>query len=128
MTNAVLIIGEDPSGIDFDAPDAPPTTAAQIHQGLDGSRDRLIARGYPAEILLTLGPDTLEQRVDQALAGKDFAVIVIGAGLRTLPPMAAQFEKLMNLLHKKAPGAAFAFNSNPADSDAAALRLLEPTS
>jgi hypothetical protein len=39
--------------------------------------------------------------------------------------MAQQFERLMNVLHERAPPTAkLAFNSQPGDSDAAALRWL----
>jgi hypothetical protein len=48
---------------------------------------------------------------------------VIGAGLRTLPGLAKQFERL-NVLHEQAPQAKLAFNSQPDDSDKAALRWL----
>jgi hypothetical protein len=41
--------------------------------------------------------------------------------------MTEQFERLINVLHEKAPQAKLAFNSQPADSDKAALRWL-PTS
>ena len=49
---------------------------------------------------------------------------MIGAGLRTLPPMAMQFERLMNVVHARAPTAKLAFNTHPADSAAAAMRWL----
>ncbi len=125
MSSSVLIIGEDPSLIDFDAPDAPPDmSAAKVMEGLEGSRDRLRARGFEAEILLTGEEDALETQVGAALARRDWTVIVIGAGLRVLPPMAQRFEQLMNLLHEQAPAARFAFNSQPDDSDIAALRRL----
>jgi hypothetical protein len=51
-------------------------------------------------------------------------VVVIGAGLRTLPAMAEQFERLMNVVRDKSPRSKLAFNSRPDDSDAAALRWL----
>jgi hypothetical protein len=38
--------------------------------------------------------------------------------------MSEQFERLINVLHEKAPQAKVAFNSQPADSDKAALRWL----
>src|SRR6266404_5416695 len=38
--------------------------------------------------------------------------------------MAAHFERLINVLHDKAPRTKLAFNSKPDDSDAAALRWL----
>ena len=49
---------------------------------------------------------------------------MIGAGLRTLPGLAKQFERLINVLHEQAPQAKLAFNSQPDDSDKAALRWL----
>ena len=70
---------------------------------------------------------TVDAQVSEALRKSRYDVIVIGAGLRTLPPMTEQFERLINVLHEKAPQAKLAFNSQPADSDKAALRWL-PTS
>lgn len=123
---SILIIGEDPAAIDFDGPDAPPegVTAETIMAGLNGSVERLEADGHAAELLLTQDEATVEAQTRAALAGRSFDVIVVGAGLRTLPPMAAHFERLMNVLHAEAPDARLAFNSNPADSDAAARRWL----
>lgn len=125
MGKSVLIIGEDPSQIDFDAPDAPKGMSAQkIMDGLNGSKERLIEAGHPTMILLTKDAQSVEGQVSEALANSDYDVIVVGAGLRTLPSMAAQFERLMNVLHSHAPNAKLAFNSQPGDSDKAALRWL----
>jgi hypothetical protein len=66
----------------------------------------------------------VEQQVSDALKHRSYDVIVVGVGLRTLPPMAAHFERLINVLHEKAPRTKLAFNSKPDDSDAAALRWL----
>lgn len=125
MSKAILIIGEDPAQIDFDAADAPEgMTADRVTAGLAASVARLEAAGHGAELLMTVDETTVAQQVRDALAGREYDVIVIGAGLRTLPPMAGQFERLMNVLHAEAPKAKFAFNSQPDDSDAAALRWL----
>ena len=121
----ILIIGEDPAQSDFDADDAPKDMSAdKVMAGLNGSVERLEAAGHTAQLLLTKDEATVEGQARTALGEGGFDVIVIGAGLRTLPPMAAQFEKLINVLHAEAPRARLAFNSNPADSDAAALRWL----
>lgn len=93
--------------------------------GLKESQERLEKSGYNAAVLLTQDAETVEAQVAQALREDRYDVIVVGAGLRTLPPMAEQFEKLINVLHTDAPDAKLAFNSHPADSDAAALRWLE---
>ena len=101
--------------------------AHKVMEGLNGSRDRLKGLGHEARILLTKDATTVDAQVSEALKESRYDVIVIGAGLRTLPPMAEQFERLINVLHEKAPQAKLAFNSQPADSDKAALRWL-PTS
>jgi hypothetical protein len=122
---SVLIIGEDPSLIDFDAPSAPKGMSAEkVMAGLNGSVHRLKAAGHGAELLLTTDDGPVDDQVAWALARTSYDVIVVGAGLRTLPPMAEKFERVMNALHEMAPRAKFAFNSQPDDSDAAALRWL----
>lgn len=122
---SVLIIGEDPSLVDFDAPGAPPDmSAAKVMDGLNGSVERLRVLGVEAELLLTNESGPVEDQVLRSLSGRHFDVIVIGAGLRTLPPMAAKFEAIMNVLHHQARNAKFAFNTKPDDSDVAALRQL----
>ncbi|UAK24748.1 hypothetical protein [Sphingomonas nostoxanthinifaciens] len=125
MAKSILIIGEDPDQIDFDAPGAPPGMSAEkVMDGLNGSVARLEAAGHRATLLLTKDAATVGEQVHAALAGETYDVIVVGAGLRTLPPMAAQFERLMNVLHEEAPMAKLAFNTQPDDSDVAALRWI----
>jgi hypothetical protein len=123
IAKSVLIIGEDPSQIDFDAPDAPKGMSAEkVMDGLNGSVARLQAAGHSAVLLLTKDAETVDRQAGEALAKADYDVIVVGAGLRTLPPLAAQFERLMNVIHRDAPQARLAFNTQPDDSDAAAAR------
>ena len=120
---SVLIIGPDPRYIDFSAPYLPPGMSAEkIIAGVDGARDRLADAGYCVQILLTKNEETVEQQVSDALKDRSYDVTVVGVGLRTLSPMAAQ--RLINALHEKAPRTKIAFNSKPDDSDAAALRWL----
>ncbi|WP_119272346.1 hypothetical protein [Taklimakanibacter deserti] len=125
MGKSILIIGEDPALIDFTASYAPKNmSAAKIMDGLNGSVARLEGVGHSAALLLTRDTETVERQVRDALAGKHYDVIVVGAGLRTLAPMALQFERLINVLRDVAPGAKLAFNSQPGDSDTAAMRWL----
>jgi hypothetical protein len=67
----------------------------------------------------------VEAQVSKALKETTYDIIVVGAGLRTRPPMAEQFERLMNVLHQGAPQARLAFNSQPDDSDKAASRWVQ---
>lgn len=125
MPQFVLIIGEDPDLIDFSASGVPPgMNAREVMEGLNCSRDRLKGLGHEVRILLTRDEATVDAQVSEALKESRYDVIVIGTGLRTLPAMAEQFERLMNVLHEKAPQAKLAFNSRPDDSDTAALRWL----
>jgi hypothetical protein len=97
MPQSVLIIGEDPDLIDFSAPGMPPNmNARKVMEGLNGSRDRLKGLGYEARILLTRDAATIDAQVSETLRESRYNVIVIGAGLRTLPPMAERFERLIN--------------------------------
>src|SRR6478609_5322155 len=53
--------------------------------------------------------------------GYDF--IMIGAGLRIVPPYFLLFEKLINVVHRHAPAATkVCFNTNPSDTADAVLR------
>jgi succinate dehydrogenase/fumarate reductase flavoprotein subunit len=40
----------------------------------------------------------MEAQVSRTVQGRNYDVVVIGAGLRTLPAMAEQFERLMNVV------------------------------
>jgi hypothetical protein len=87
MPQFVLIIGEDPDLIDFSAPYAPPNMDAhKVMEGLNGSHDRLKGLGHEARILLTRDATMVDAQVSEALKESRYDVIVIGAGLRTLPP------------------------------------------
>jgi hypothetical protein len=125
---AVLIVGLDPDRRDLGALGVPPEVGATpVADALRGPLERLAAQGH-AVTLLPLrgweGPEAVDAQVEEALAGRAFDVVVVGAGLRVLPALAPVFERLMNALHEGAPGARFAFNSRPEDSDEAALRWL----
>jgi hypothetical protein len=125
MPQAILIIGEDPELVDFSAPGMPPNMSAQtVMEGVGAATDRLKRLGHEVRVLLTKDAETVDALVSEALKERPYDVIVIGAGLRTLPPMLEQFERLINVLREKAPRAKLAFNSRPEDSDKAALRWL----
>jgi hypothetical protein len=125
MPQAVLIIGEDPELVDFSAPGVPPNMSAKtVMEGVGAATDRLTGLGHEVAVLLTKDVETVDALVSDALKERPYDVIVIGAGLRTLPPMLEQFERLINVLREKAPRAKVAFNSRPEDSDKAALRWL----
>jgi len=120
---AILIIGEDPACIEQE--DMPPgITPDGILAGLNAAKDALQSKGNQAEILLTTTVDRIARELADSVRGRHFDVIVIGAGLRMLPPMAGHFERLMNAIREHAPNARLAFNSKPDDTAEAAERQI----
>ena len=120
----VLVIGLDPDFIDFSAPALAGTgvTAEKIRAGLEGDGAKLDGLGYQADVLWIDDGKTAEQVLRERLAAKRYDGVLIGAGLRTLPPYALLFEALVNAVHEVAPQAKFAFNTNPADTAEAVQR------
>lgn len=125
MPHSVLVIGEDPNLVDFSAPGIPPgMSASTVFAGVDASVGRLKGLGHEVRVLYTKDAATVDALVSEALEEGPYDVIVIGAGLRLLPSMTEQFERLINVLREKAPEAKIAFNSGPDTCDKAALRWL----
>lgn len=122
----VLVIGLDPAFVDFSAPALAGTgvTAEKIRAGLEGDGARLKGLGYEADILWVDDGDTAERVLRERLGQVRYDGVMIGAGLRTLPPYALLFEALVNAVHEAAPQAKFAFNSNPADTAEAVRRAI----
>ena len=120
----VLVIGLDPDFIDFSAPALAGTgvTAEKIRGGLEGDGAKLNGLGYQADILWVDDGHTAEKVLRERLGQTRYDTVMIGAGIRTLPPYALMFEALVNAVHEAAPQAKFAFNSNPADTAEAVQR------
>ena len=122
----VLVIGLDPDFVDFSAPQiaASGITADKIRAGLEGDGERLNGLGYQTDILWIDDGDTAERVLRDRLSQTAYDAVLIGAGLRTLPPHALLFEALVNAVHEAAPRARFAFNTNPADTAQAVQRVV----
>jgi hypothetical protein len=122
----VLVIGLDPDFIDFTTPQIAATgvTAEKIRAGLEGDGERLKGMGYGADVLWVDDGKTAHSALRDQLGATQYDCVVIGAGLRTLPPYALLFEALVNLVHEAAPHAKFAFNTNPADTAEAVQRVV----
>ena len=79
--------------------------------------------GYAVESCLVDAGETAEVVAAQHLQRGSFDFVVIGAGLRS-PSLLLLFEKLLNLVHERAPGAKICFNSTPADTIEAVMRWI----
>jgi hypothetical protein len=121
----VLIIGQDPDTVDFSDPALPPgLDAGKVRAGLAVAYKQLEDDGHTVDQCMTDTGATAEATVTAQLADGPYDVVVIGAGLRNPPKSLLLFERVVNAVHRGAPGAAIAFNTRPDDSAAAAARWL----
>ena len=121
----VLVIGLDPTLIDFSQPGyAPGMDAPKVLAGLKSSEEELTRLGYSVQMCLIDFGETAEAVVRSQLKRKRFDCILIGAGVRTNPSNFLLFEKLVNVVHESAPQAKLCFNTLPSDTAAAVQRWL----
>ena len=116
----VLVIGLEPNLVDFST--MPDMNAEKVRAGLEADQAKLAAMGYEAELCLTDLGATAVDVVAQRLSEKAFDCVVIGAGIRTIPAYFLLFEKLVNVVHRAAPGARICFNTKPSDTAEAVRR------
>jgi len=121
----VLVIGLDPSLIDFSKPGyAPGMDASKVLAGLRSSENELTALGYNVQNCFTDFGETAEAVVENQLKQQRFDCVLIGAGVRANPSNFLLFEKLVNVVHQHAPQARLCFNTLPSDTAAAVQRWL----
>jgi hypothetical protein len=111
----ILMIGLDPKVVDY-AHLAVKLDEPGLRASLAADEKRLRDLGYDARWLLIDRGETAEAVVLAALKEKTFDCVLIGAGIRTVPPMLLLFEKLVNVVHEHAPHAKICFNTVPEDT------------
>jgi len=111
----VLLIGLDPKVVDY-AHLPVKLDEPTLRAGLATDEKRLRDLGYDASWVLIDRGETAEAVVSAALEDKAVDCILIGAGIRTIPPLFLLFEKLVNVVHLKAPQAKICFNTAPEDT------------
>ena len=122
---SVLVVGLDPTLIDFSQPGyAPGMNTTKVLAGLKSSEDELTHLGYSVQTCLTDFGETAERVVQSQLKQKRFDCVVIGAGVRANPSNFMLFERLINVMHEHAPQAKLCFNTLPSDTAAAVQRWL----
>jgi len=122
---SVIVVGLDPTLIDFSQPGYPPgMDATKVLAGLKFSEAELTRLGYSVQMCLTDFGETAEVVVQSQLKQKRFDCILIGAGVRTNPSNFILFEKLINVAHEHAPQAKLCFNTLPSDIAEAVQRWL----
>lgn len=123
----VLIIGIDPSLIDFSTPEfaaMPGLTAEKVEAGIKNSINQLNDIGYDAHLCWTDFGETAIDIIKQKLQDVHFDCALIGAGIRIPESNFLFFEKAINIIHEQAPKARICFNTNPMDTVASVQRWI----
>ena len=118
--NTVLLIGLDPAVVNYSK--WPGLTREKLEGGLRSDENKLNEAGYGTSICFVDRGETAEEVVDMVLAENSYDCIIIGAGIRADPDEFLLFEKLINAVHKGAPGASICFNTGPTDTFEAVQR------
>ena len=121
----VLMVGYDPETVDYSDPALPPgLNAEKIHAGIAAAVKKFRDRGWEIDLGYLQPGETVGPTVERQLAAANYDCVVIGAGVRLPPNRLADFEAVVNAVHRAAPRAAIAFNTRPEDSADAAARCL----
>ena len=124
---SVLIVGLDPTLIDFSSPEYaafPGLDATKVLNAIKADGDHLMSLGYDVNVCLTDFGQTAEAVALDHLRQKPFDCVMIGAGVRAVPTHFLLFEKLINVVHANAPQAKLCFNTKPSDTAEAIQRWL----
>lgn len=122
--NSFLLIGFAPEAADNSAPNAPAGRAADpfsvlltnVQKQFEDQGDRLDLCKLPLN-------GSTEVPVTTQLARTTYDCILLGGGFRE-PEHLALFERVINSVHRHAPGAAIGFVNLPQDAPEAAARVL----
>lgn len=119
MAKRVLALGLDPIFADYSR--MPGLTPELVRAYIDTQIERVRSFGYAVHSCLVDLGETAELRVQELLDDEEFDCVLFGAGLREAAQLLL-FEKLLNLVHVRAPGAKLCFNTTPADTAEAVQR------
>ncbi len=126
MTDAkarVLLLGLDPDIVDYSKSPVPGLTAAKVRAAVEGDKGKLETLGYRVTSLYVDDGKTAETALSAELSRSGYDCIMVGAGLRIVPPYFLLFEKLINVVHRHAPASTkVCFNTNPSDTADAVQR------
>ena len=120
---SVLLIGLRPDTVDFSDPDLPPgMTADKIQAGVNGAMKAMRDKGWTGDFCGIAPDDTAEADIARSLKARPWDCVVVGGGVRIPKALLEVFERVVTAVHKGAPNAAIAFNTNPENTPDAAAR------
>ena len=89
----VLLVGLEPDIVDYSKSPVPGLTAAKVRAAVEADSAKLESLGYSVKSLYVDDGKTAEAALINALATGGYDCIMIGAGLRIVPPYFLLFEK-----------------------------------
>ncbi|MBY8886679.1 hypothetical protein K7472_17665 [Streptomyces sp. PTM05] len=125
MSPSMLTVGLDPALVDDAASSRaafPEIDAEAVRAGVAAERARLEERGFTVDVCLLDYGRTAEAVYRAALSGKDYDIVMIGAGVRLDPALTPLFEVLVDTTRELAPGAKLCFNVSPTTTAEAVRR------
>jgi len=125
MNNFLLIgLASAPEATDDSAPNVPAgTTADTLSAILMDVQKQFADQGDHLDLCELQLDGSAEVSVTAQLAHATYDCILLGGGLRE-PENLELFERIINSVHRYAPGAAIGFVNEPEDSPEAAIRVL----
>jgi hypothetical protein len=118
VNRRALLIGFDPARV-------PGLDPAESTWAFARARDRAAEERVDLVECLVAPDESAVAEIEAALVGSSWDAVVIGGGVRK-PDAAVPFlEVVANLVARRAPLAAIAFNTSPADTVEAALRAVD---
>lgn len=122
----ILFVGQTPDTVDFTDPALQPgLNAEKIQAGIDLAAAKIKERGWIGDLCMIPPDDAGIAMLEKQLASATYDCVVIGGGMRLPPKGLLLFERVVNAIHKGAPGSAIAFNTRPEDTAEAAARWLK---
>jgi hypothetical protein len=119
----VLFVGLEPDIVDYSKSPVPGLTAEKVRGAVERDKAALEALGYGVTSLYVDDGKTAEAVLGAELTARGYNCIMVGAGLRIVPPYFLLFEKLINVIHAHAPASTkICFNTNPSDTADAVRR------
>ncbi len=122
----VLLVGIDPSMVDFSDPGLPPgLDEGKIRAGVDAALAQMRERGWTADHrYITPDQASAVAAVREDLSKAHYDCLVIGGGVRMPATNLFLLEALINLVRTASPATAIGFNTTPLNSADAVDRVL----
>lgn len=113
LKKKVLLVGLDPAVVVYSR--WPGMTPEKLEAGLRENEKKLNDLGYEASLCYIDDREKAETWFEQLLGDNSYDCVLIGSGVRNDPEEFYLFEKLINVVHQRAPAAKICFNTGPTD-------------